>query len=243
MLDQVARFERSPGTCRVNGLTDSAITLTTDDGLFEEFLSIQEYERKRLGQDLHDVTGQLLMALQLNIAHLRQAGSNSAYEALLDDLSNTVQEVDQQIRALAFLNYPAELGDKGLCSAVQTLSLGFGRRTGVHTTFKCVGDTVAVDREICVSLLRVTQEALANVHRHSHASSTKVVLQRRRDSLQLSISDDGIGISVEEVAERRGIGLKSMRHRIEAVNGCLRIANLKQGTKITATVPIPASAH
>ena len=59
---------------------------------------------------------------------------------------------------------------------------------------KCVGDQTAVDESISIAVLRVVQEALVNIYRHSHASTAKVVLERREDWLQLTVSDDGIGL-------------------------------------------------
>jgi signal transduction histidine kinase len=207
----------------------------------DEMLRCHEYERQRLGQELHDSAGQLLVALQLKVAHLRIVEENSDHDSLLQDINDTVRQIDQQIRSLAFLHFPAELADRGLYSAVQALALGFGRRTGIRTSFKSIGDQAAVDEPISVAILRVAQEALVNVHRHSHASSAKVVLQRRPRELQLTVSDDGIGIAAAGgKTNTRGIGLQGMRYRVEKLGGHFEIRNLKHGTKVSASVPLAA---
>jgi two-component system NarL family sensor kinase len=80
-----------------------------------------------------------------------------------------------------------------------------------------------------------------NIHRHSHASTAKVLLERRGNHLRLTVSDDGIGLpNARVLAEMEGIGLQSMRHRVEMLDGRFRVTNLKHGAKISATVPIAA---
>ena len=209
--------------------------------MLDELLQFHEYERQRIGQELHDSAGQLLVALQLSVAHLREVEADSGHDSLLQEINDTVRRIDQEIRSLAFLNYPAELGDRGLCCAVQALALGFGRRTGIRMTFRCIGDQATVDESISMALLRVAQEALANIHRHAHATCAKVILERRATHLHLTVSDDGIGMPAAGALKARGIGLQGMRHRIEMLGGRFRMGNLKRGgTRVSAIVPLDA---
>lgn len=206
----------------------------------DELLRVHEYERQRLGQELHDGTGQLLVSLQLSVTHLRNVEAGSGHDGLLQEINDTVRQIDREIRALAFLDYPAELGDRGLCSAVQALTLGFGKRTGIRTSFKYIGDQAAVAKSLSIALLRVTQEALANIHRHAHATCAKVALERRENQIHLTISDDGVGMPVNASRAGRGIGVQGMRHRVETLGGRFRIGNLKHGTRVAATLPVAA---
>jgi two-component system NarL family sensor kinase len=209
--------------------------------LTDELLKIHEYERERLGQELHDSAGQLLVSLQLSIARLQDIEKNNGHGLLMAEIQDTLRQIDQEIRALSFLHHPAELGQDGLCSAVGSLARGFGRRTGISTNFKCLGTQSGIADSISTAMLRIAQEALVNVHRHSHATTAQVVLENRGDSIRLTVADDGIGISgLECVAETQGIGLQGMRHRIEMLHGRFQIRRLKRGTKITASVPIAA---
>lgn len=211
----------------------------TDRRALDQLLSIHEYERSRMGQELHDSAGQMLVALQLSVAHLR-AVSNFGYAGLIDEIQSIVGQIDREIRSLAFLHYPVELGDRCLCSAVQSLALGFGRRTGIRTSFKCVGDQSPVSEPISMATLRVAQEALVNVHRHSHASSARVVLENRLNRILLTVSDDGVGMPGTEIKKVRGIGLQSMRHRVESLGGHFELRKLKQGTRVSASIPLAA---
>ena len=206
----------------------------------EELLEIQQYERQRLGQELHDAAGQLLTSLQFSIVRLRAAMEKSEQAGLVDEISGIVGQIDQEIRSLTFLQYPAELGEKGVVKAVQSLALGFGRRTGIEASFKFLGEEGPIDEAVSLTMLRVAQEALTNVYRHSGASEVAVLIDRRSASLQLMIVDNGIGIGAGALAGRRGVGLSSMRGRVEAHGGRVTVRKRKIGTSVSATIPLTA---
>ena len=205
----------------------------------DELLRIHEYERQRLGQELHDSTGQLVISLMLGLARLKRIEEDGGQGVLIDEMQEVVRQIDKEIRSLAFLHYQAELGDRSVGASIENLALGFGRRTGMHISFKCLGDPPPVDDSIATALLRFAQEALVNVHRHSHATAAKIELKLRPTRIELKISDDGIGIPrLAEASRTSGIGLKGMRYRIEAHGGRFEIRNLNPGTMVSAVVPL-----
>lgn len=205
----------------------------------EDALAIHEYERERMGQELHDSAGQLLVSLQLSLIRLKATTTSGAHEELLNELQDTVRQIDQEIRSLAFLHYPAELGERGLYEALRSLVDGFGRRTSIRTSFETAGERTDVPQPLAITVLRVVQEALVNIHRHSQASCAKVRLEERDGQLRLSVSDDGVGIPpVATVGAARGIGLLGMRYRVEQRGGEFRVRRLKRGTRISAVMPL-----
>jgi len=204
----------------------------------DELLRIHEYERQRLGQELHDSTGQLVISLMLGLARLKRLEEDGGQGVLIDEIQEIVRQIDKEIRSLAFLHYQAELGDRAVSASIENLALGFGRRTGMHISFKCLGDAPPVDDSIATALLRVAQEALVNVHRHSHATAAKVELKLRPTRIELRISDDGIGMPVGEMPRGSGIGLKGMRYRIESLGGRFEVRNLNPGTTVCAVIPL-----
>jgi two-component system, NarL family, sensor kinase len=206
--------------------------------LFDQMLKIHEYERQRLGQELHDSAGQLLVSLQLSVAHLKVLDDDAGHAGLIEEISETVGQIDQEIRTLAFLHYPMELGDRGLASAVQMLVRGFEQRTGIRTRFDSAYDSSALEEDAASALLRVTQEALVNVYRHARASSVRILIRRLGNWLEFSISDDGVGIAPQVLSGPHGIGLQGMRHRVESLGGRFQIKNLKSGTRLTASLPL-----
>jgi signal transduction histidine kinase len=220
---------------------DSSVSFGGAQATLDELIRIHEYERRRLGQELHDSTGQLVVSLLLSLSRLRRIDEGFGHGTLIDEIQEIVRQIDKEIRSLAFLHCPAELADRCLFASVESLAIGFGRRTGMHISFKSLGDAGAVNETVSIALLRVTQEALVNVHRHAHATSAKVELKRRSDRLELRISDDGIGMpEAGELGESSGIGLQGMRYRVEALGGRFEVRNRHPGTLVSAAVPLTA---
>ena len=203
----------------------------------EHLLRALDHERKRLGQELHDSAGQLIACLQLSIARLEI--EDPEHGCLIREIQDITSEISHEIRSLAFLHFPVELADRGLASAVEVLSRGFGSRTGIKTVFHLRGDLGGLCDTGALALLRVAQEALVNVYRHAHATSATLLLRRRGQSVELTVRDDGVGLA-RQPGDSFGIGLQSMRHRVETLGGIFRIMGLKRGVKVFASVPISA---
>lgn len=205
-------------------------------------LLAQDEERLRLGRELHDSTGQLLLALRLGIAHLKQVhGTGAEEEEVLAEIEETAMRIDREIRSFAFTHYPASIGREGLTGALQYLASGFGARTGLCVKFTDCCQYSIEDGPAAVALLRVAQEALTNVHRHAGAGHVAVKLTTGNDKVELSIRDDGRGIPPEfESGAFSGVGLQGMRHRVERLAGEFSIRRLKRGTRLLARIPMPA---
>lgn len=201
-------------------------------------LKVQEDERLRLGRELHDSTGQLLLALRLNVAQLKRVQRTPVEAGLIDEIEDMASQIDREIRSFAFLHYPAEIDRCGLCETLDSLARGFAARTGLRVNFVKLCDRVESGPE-AMALLRVAQEALLNVHRHARALHVRMALILRNQLLQLVVRDDGIGIPpAADVAKSHGVGLLGMRHRVERLGGHFSIKRLKHGTKVVAAVPL-----
>lgn len=201
-------------------------------------LRAQESERLKLGRELHDSTGQLLLALRLEIARLREVHGTWAQGSLLDEIEGTAREIDREIRAFSFTHYPAEIGREGLGSALRSLARGFASRTGLKINFSSIPESTAQTGQVPLALLRIAQEALLNVHRHAQALHVQMGLTLRGGMLELTVRDDGIGLPQDhDLEESHGVGLLGMRHRVERLGGRFAIRRMKQGTKIVAAVP------
>jgi signal transduction histidine kinase len=209
------------------------------DHYLEHRLVAQEYEGLRMGRELHDSTAQLLLSLRLSVAHLKTVCATSESEEILEEIGETVRQIDQEIRAFSYLHYPAELGQGGLIGALNTLARGFGDRTGLKIVFKAVCDRTLANGSASVALLRVAQEALMNVHRHARAGLVRMSLVEHGGTLELSVQDDGQGMppAISDGVST-GLGLQGMRHRVERLGGHFLVRRLKRGTKIVANLSI-----
>lgn len=208
------------------------------DVMFDEVLKARDQERRRIGQELHDSAGQLLVSLQLSISQLRHVHEASELDLMLDEIRDTVRQIDTEIRSLSFLNVPAELGSYGLAAALRMLANGFSRRTGICVSFDSA-EIPAGGGPTSTALLRVAQEALVNIHRHSHATAARMELRKTAGFLRLMISDNGVGMPAGAgLEESAGVGIRGMRFRVEQLGGRFEIRKAKRGSRIAVSVPI-----
>lgn len=196
----------------------------------------REMERLRIAGDLHDSTGQLLIALRLSIARLNADPFIPAAADFIRELDELARELEEQVRTFAFLNFPAPLREDGLVVALQRLARGFSGKTGLNIVFEDRSLLRAGGGSAALALLRVAQEALTNIYRHAGATSGRVSLERQDDLIRLKITDDGNGLPVGQACS--GIGLEAMRQRVAAEGGFLKLRRLRRGTLLVAAVPI-----
>ncbi|MGZ4874617.1 MAG: sensor histidine kinase, partial [Candidatus Angelobacter sp.] len=113
---------------------------------------------------------------------------------------------------------------------------GFSRRSGIHAVFSVPEDLGRLSSELELTLFRIVQEALSNVHRHSQSPTASIVLSRDGKNLRLEIADEGIGINHGQDAA--GVGLAGMRERVKLLRGDLEIKTGPAGTTIRTVLPV-----
>jgi signal transduction histidine kinase len=204
---------------------------------FRSITDSQAAERERLGRELHDSTSQLLTAIGLALGRLKAETSRTNISHVVDELQGLLAETHQEIRLISYLAHVPALEKVGLTSALRSLIEGFGRRTRLEASFQVDGHATPLPPESEMSIYRIAQEALSNVHRHAHASRVHLFLHYRRGAAHLVIADNGIGISAEVAAGTAslGVGLSSMRSRLAEIGGRLSIRRLDPGTAIVAS--------
>ncbi len=191
-------------------------------------VEIQEAERRNLSAELHDRVGQDLAAINLNLHLIRDqlpAASIAKVGIRLDDSIGLVERTLDGVRDVAGALRPLVLDDYGLAVALKSYGGQFAARTGIRVS---MAETPAVPRlqpDLELTLFRVAQEALTNILKHAGASAVRMSLASERQSISLTIADDGRGFAVASGVERRsaGLGLLIMQERLRAVGGSLRI--------------------
>ncbi|HEY1261952.1 MAG TPA: chemotaxis protein CheB [Terriglobales bacterium] len=201
--------------------------------LSAQLLQAQDEERRRIARDLHDSTGQKLVALKMTLA---QADGD---KSKISEAETLVDSALQEIRTLAQLLHPPLLEEAGLLSAARWLAEGFSQRSGVKVDLKINDGVGRLSSNVEIALFRVMQEALNNIHRHAHAKSARIHVAMRDHTLVLRISDDGRGMPRgKESASGVGVGLLGMRERLAQLGGNLTIASTSEGTTIEAEMPL-----
>ena len=219
--------------------------------LLNQLMHAQEAERRRLSMEVHDgplqSLGVALMALDR--ATLRwERGETELAERELRYLRSVRGDIVNEVRAvLADLSLEI-LTSYGLEFALRSHINRFSEACGIKVSFRS-----AVPRrlspEIELLFYRLAQEALANTRKHAQATRVSVWLALKGDKLHLRVSDNGVGFDPDEVLRpgRDGerLGLRSMRHRINAMHGEMIISSrLGRGTVLEFWCPIhpPAEA-
>jgi len=195
-------------------------------------------ERERLALEIHDTIAQDLAGLVLTAQRGQRelAGGNRAEaENQLEILEESARHALAETRALVAVGAAAG-PDAGLPTALRRLGERFERETGIRVAVTA-DETIALDRDGEVVLLRCAQEALANVRKHSSARSATLVLTPRGDEVELDITDDGVGFDPQ--ARPPGFGLDGMRERLGLVHGSLAVrSSTGNGTTLVVTLPI-----
>ncbi|MBN1260141.1 MAG: HAMP domain-containing protein [Anaerolineae bacterium] len=199
-------------------------------------------ERNRLARDLHDSAKQraLAAAAQLGAAALWLERDPEEARSHLDEARQLVDEVRRELQDLIYQLRPAELETQGLDEALRRYVDNWSRRSGIAVVVR-IENVGPAPLQVAQALFRIAQESLSNVARHSRASRVAVSLAADPSGVALTISDDGQGF---DVAGPPGLGLRSIRERIEALGGTVTISSeIGNGTTIAATWrPPPVAA-
>ena len=210
--------------------------------LAQRVVESQEEERARLSRDLHDGISQWLVSIKLQIEAgiirltaprpEQQQAAQAVFEHAADQLSNVMAEV----RRISHNLRPAILDDIGLAAALHHLGQEYTLSSGTPVHFDASGCTDALPDVANTVLFRIAQEALTNIERHAGAGRIDIALAGEAHGVTLRIRDDGHGFDAEGIAlhPQRGIGLRNMMERMDAIGGRFEIRSSTDGTVVTA---------
>jgi PAS domain S-box-containing protein len=211
--------------------------------LLKRLVDTQETERREVAQNLHDLIGQKLSALGINLDVLReQLPQEVALQVSprLQQMSLLLEETIGEIREVMSELRPPALDEHGLTAALYQYASVFEARTGLRVEMSGPQQQIPLPRDVSIALFRVAQEALANAARHSGASRVTMRVQKDARRVELRVQDDGRGFrpAAAGAAAPGGWGLPAMRERVQAVRGRLDIQSAEGGTLLSVTVPL-----
>ncbi|MCC7126725.1 MAG: sensor histidine kinase [Acidobacteria bacterium] len=192
-------------------------------------LRVQEDERRRIAQELHDEAGQVLTAvkIELELDGRKEAGA-------------LVGRALSQVRDLSNLLRPSVLDDLGLVAALRALVDDFAARTRIEVRLDIDGVGRRLPPDVDVVIYRVVQEALTNVARHANASEARVRVTVGAGKMQVTVEDNGQGATAHATPHMGWLG---MRERVTAVGGQLSIGPADgQGLRVHADIPLAEPA-
>jgi PAS domain S-box-containing protein len=214
--------------------------------LSNRLLKTQDDERRRIARELHDSAGQLITVLGMNLAGIAQrVGQNPSLSETVEDTQNLVQQLSREIRTTSYLLHPPLLDENGLSQAIHWYMQGLKERSDLDIELSIPENFGRLPADLELTIFRIVQEGLTNIHRHSGSKTATIRLSRSADSILLRIEDHGKGISPEKLvairAQRTGVGITGMRERVRHLKGVMDIQSNGTGATISVTFPVPAT--
>ena len=217
--------------------------------LLGETVNVQERERQRIAQDMHDGTSQLLIGAMLELKSARNRldkGDLGQAEESLDTVQNILHRVEAEIKRVIYDLRPPTLDALGLAPAVRRYAARFEQYAGIPCLVAVWGQAVRLPAEVEICVYRLIQEALQNTSAHAQARQANVVITFTPQTLKLTIMDDGRGFDLQAVqADNDGhLGLLNMQERAQRLGGHLTIhSQPARGTHVELVVPISGSTE
>jgi signal transduction histidine kinase len=211
--------------------------------LTSSLMHLQDEERRRFARNLHDSVGQLLAVIGMNLSSFENENLTPNAARLLGESQELVQEISTQIRTISHLLHPPLLDEAGLGAALRIYVDGFSQRSKVGTSLDVPEDLPRLSRDLEISIFRIVQECLTNIHKHAGAKSVAISIHHSPNAVLLSVVDDGKGMPDGHVS---GVGLRGMEERVRQLQGRFQMTSSSQGTTVTVRMPVaegrPAAA-
>lgn len=205
--------------------------------LAQKLIALQESERLALARELHDEFAQHCTAIRIEATYIQRSTSLEQIGEAARRAAASAESLQVGVRRLVRRLRPAELDQLGLVAAMQSLCEGWTTRSGIPCGFHSRGDLCQRGEAIDTTIYRVTQEALANVVRHAHATRVQVELTATPQVLSLTVEDDGRGFAV--ATPERGFGLRGATERAAALGGSFEADSVPgAGTRIRMRLPL-----
>lgn len=203
-----------------------------------EIMRISDYERRSIGQDLHDGLGQMLTGIGLmsqNLAKKLEDVHRDASEQA-KEITGLIREADQYARGLSRGLVPVQFDEMGLPNSIRRLVKNAERIFGIRCHYREHNPPVFEDSVTVEHLYRITQEAISNAVKHGKADTVRITLVGSKDHMRLRIVDNGIGLE-PGWDEAEGIGMKIMNYRARLIGANMEISNnFKRGVVVTCTL-------
>jgi signal transduction histidine kinase len=207
--------------------------------LSQQIVATQEEERKKLSRELHDHVGQVLTALRMELGRIdrlkapadkRLASAVAECRQLVDDIVHTVRDLALGLR-------PSMLDDFGLQPALEWHVRDFARRYGLPVELDVDGEFGGLPDQFRTCVYRVVQEALTNCVRHAKARHIRVHVAGDAGSLNVSVTDDGLGF--DRAQRHSGLGLRGIEERVREIGGTMTIRSAPGGgTSLSIWLPL-----
>lgn len=209
-------------------------------------ISSQEDELKKLAREFHDDIAQRLAAaaIETGTYELKVAEGNSPDLDKIRVIKEQLIALSEDVHTISREIHPSILKDLGLVRAINSLCVMFSDRENIPVDLEAEDVPSSINRDVALCFYRVTQESLRNIVKHSKATMVNITLKIVDNDIMLTIADNGIGFVPQTVRQTPGIGLASMRERVDYINGTLHIISKPgAGSRIELVAPLQGGSR
>ena len=217
--------------------------------LSSEILRSQDEERRRISRELHDSVGQHLAHVKMSMETLARPDATKKEAETLAHVIDTLDKCLTETRTISYLLHPPLLDEVGFASAAKWYVEGFSKRSGIQVKLTMPPQLKRLPGALELVLFRILQESLTNVHRHAETQTVDAQLDLNSDGIVLEVRDHGKGMPAGLIDRFRvsgegvGVGLSSMRERVNEIGGIFEIRSDTKGTVIRAAVPLSVKSQ
>lgn len=209
--------------------------------LTEHLTVSRELKRKSLARKVHDELGTCMTLLKFDLAWLKrnQPTYNKAVVERIMSMDEHIHECTRTIQRLTSELRPSLLDEQGIAAAIEWQVAEFEKRSGISCTAEIDPAIPPLSQDKSINVYRIFQESMSNIMRHSGATSVKISLSKAGQQLVLLITDNGSGISEQEISAHTSFGILGMWERARLCGGEFIISGIPgKGTTISVSVPI-----
>lgn len=207
-----------------------------------QLIESQERERKRIAAELHDSLGQSLLIIK-NRAYLglNQNGDPAVARQQLEEISESVSEALQEVREISYYLRPAQLERLGLTTTLVEMLERVSTSSDINFSYQVASLDGAFSADAEINFIRIVQESINNIIKHSGASEAEIAINRGPQSVQLVVSDNGRGFNPAEASDhgtrQRSFGLIGLAERVRIMGGSHLVRSAPgSGTTISVTI-------
>jgi len=198
--------------------------------IFSKTIEIQENERKRIAQDLHDDISSKLIAISLNLHLLK---SEKTQETEKENIINTIETINKSTidtsRKMAHTLFPPLLEKFGLGEAIEEVVSDYNKSKQIIINYISETKLSQLEKEKQLHIFRIIQELINNSIKHGTASLITIVFKNENSKITCSYSDNGIGLDKTSFDTNKGLGFINIESRIKSINGKYAIDFSKKG--------------
>ncbi len=200
-------------------------------------IGVQEEERRRISQELHDDLGQRLALLTIKIHQLEQKHLSADVAEGLKTVTDLISDIDLDIHRIFYKLYRVVLEKLVMIVSLRSLCQEFSESSDIETAFDYEKVPEHLSRNAALCVYRVTQEALHNVCKHARTKKARVSLRGTAEGLEVVIIDFGVGFNPLSIRKKKGLGLITIEERVLSVGGRSSIRSAPDlGTEVRALI-------